>query len=327
MKAVRIHSYGGPEVLFCEEVERPRPNATQVLVEVRAAAVNQFDITVREGRFITPIAPPRIIGSDGAGVVVETGAEVTDVAPGDEVLFTGAGIGTQGSYAEYAVIAAVQAVPKPPSLSFAEAAAMGLVFPTALYALARRAAVQEGETVLVQGAAGGVGSAAVQLAKALGARAVGTVLEAGNVDGVLDLGAEAVIDLSSQDLRDGVMAATGDRGVDVVIEIAAADNLAADLGVIVKGGRIVVVGQGSAPEAAVPFPAASPIDASFLYMSSSNAGRAGMAQMLREIGDMVEAGSVRPVVGTTLPLAEARAAHELLSGRHFGKIVLVPQRT
>jgi NADPH:quinone reductase len=324
MKAVRIHGYGGPEVLVHEEVERPVPGPKQALVEVRAAGVNPFDVSIREGRFITPIEPPRIIGGDGAGVVIEVGDEVTAVRAGDEVLFTGLGIGTQGSYAEFALIAEVQAVPKPPSLSFVDAAAMGLVFPTALYALQRRAAVRDGETVLVQGAAGGIGSAAVQLARTLGARPIGIVRRAQDVQPVLELGAAAVIDVSLQDLREQVHTLTAGRGVDVVVEIATADNLTADLGVVVKGGRIVCVGQGREAEAVVPFGLASSLDVSLLYMSSSNAGRAGTAQMLRVVGQMVEDGRVRPVVGATLPLSEARAAHELLAGEHFGKIVLVP---
>ncbi len=324
MKAVRIHEYGGPEVLAYEEVDPPVPTAKQVLVEVRAAAVNPVDAAIREGLFVTPIPPPRIIGSDGAGVVAEVGREVTDVRPGDEVLFTGLGVGSQGSYAELAVVADVQAVPKPASLSFEEAAALGLVFPTALYALHRRARVQEGETVLVQGAGGGVGSAAVQLARAAGAIPIATVRRAADVEPVLQLGADSVVDLSTQDLREQVLALTGDRGVDVIIEVADDDNLASDLGVIAKGGRIVCVGQGTNPTAEVPFGPASQRDAGLLFMSSANAGRAGMAQMLREIGVMIEEGNVRPVVGVTMPLKEARAAHELLAKRHFGKIVLVP---
>jgi NADPH2:quinone reductase len=201
---------------------------------------------------------------------------------------------------------------------------MGLVFPTALYALERRAAVREGETVLVQGAAGGIGSAAVQLAKALGAHPIGTVRHSEDVERVMDLGAEAVVDLVSQDLRREVHSLTHDRGVDVIIEVAVADNLTADLEVIARGGRVVCIGQGKRQDAVVPFSPASSRDVSLLYMSSSNAGRAGTASMLRDAGRMVEDGRVRPVVGSALPLAEARAAHELLAGKHFGKIVLVP---
>lgn len=324
MKAVRIHQYGGPDVLTYDEVEPPRPKADQLLVRVEAAAVNRFDVTVREGRFTGPLPLPKIIGSDGAGVVEEVGADVTGVDAGDEVMFTGLGIGMQGSYAEYAIVLPVQAVPKPASLAFTDAAAMGLVFPTAMYALSRRAQLREGETVLVQGAAGGVGGAAVQLAKALGARVLATVLRDEYVPLVRDLGADEVLVWSADHGPDRVKELTDGRGVEVIVEIAAAENLAADLKAIARGGRIAVVGGGGSADAAVPFGPASGADASLLYLSSGNAGRAGLAQMLREVGGMVEAGTVRPVVGEVLPLSEARRAHELLLDEHFGKIVLVP---
>ncbi len=324
MKAVRIHEYGGPDALVYEEVERPAVADGRLLLEVRAAAVNPVDAAIREHRFATPLEPPRIIGSDGAGVVVEVGDGVDDIVPGDEVLFTGLGVGSQGSYAELAVIAAVQAVPKPPSMSFEEAAAMGLVFPTAYYGLTRRAHLREGETVLVQGAAGGVGSAAVQLARALGGTVIAVVSSAADADRVRDLGAESTIDRHHEDVAAQARQLTGDRGVDVIIEIATTENLGTDLEAIARGGRIVCIGQGQGESVSVPVAPAIAVDAGILFMSSSNAGRAGMAEMLREIGAMVEEGLVRPVVGATLPLAEARRAHELLAGDHFGKIVLVP---
>ena len=157
MKAVRIHEYGGPEVLVYEDVPEPEPKADQVLVRVAAATVNPIDVAVRENRFPTPKQPPKTIGSDGAGVVEKVGAGVTTVKPGDHVFFSGLGVGSEGSYAEYAVIHETQAVPAPEGLTLAEAAALGMVFPTAYYALVRRGAVQAGESVLVQGAAGGVG--------------------------------------------------------------------------------------------------------------------------------------------------------------------------
>ena len=135
MKAVRIHEYGGPEVLVYEDVPKPEPGPSQALVRVEAATVNPNDVAVRENRFPTPKDPPKIIGTDGAGVVEAVGADVTDVKPGDEVFFSGIGVGSEGSYAEYALIHEAQAVPKPAALSFVDAAALGLVFPTAYYAL------------------------------------------------------------------------------------------------------------------------------------------------------------------------------------------------
>lgn len=322
MKAVRIHEYGGPERLVFEDVDRPSPSAGQVLVRVRAASVNPVDIAVREGRFPTPKEPPKIIGSDGSGVVEELGDGVETASVGDEVVFSGLGIGSDGSYAEFALVAAVQAVPKPASLTFEQAAAMGLVFPTAYYALARRATLREGETVLVQGGAGGIGTAAVQLARAFGASKVfASVSRAEDVEAVKGLGADEVF-LRSGDVAAAVRQSVG-SGVDVIVDVALSENLEADLGALAKGGRIVAVGTRR-PEVTVPVGRMGSLDAGLFFMSSANAGRAGVAQIMRSVSELVEAGKVRPVVGDVLPLAEARRAHELLAAHHFGKVVLQP---
>ena len=325
MKAVRIHQYGGPDVLVYEDVPDPEPGPRQVLVRVEAASVNPVDVAVRENRFPTPKPPPKIIGSDGAGVVERVGHEVTQVRPGDEVLFSGLGVGSEGSYAEYALVAEAQAVPKPPQLSFVEAAALGMVFPTAYYGLVTRGTLRAGETVLVQGAAGGVGSASVQLAKALGARVVATVHGAAAAATVRDLGADEVIDYKTEDVVARVAELTDGRGVDLVHELVVSENLPADIDLLARGGRIVCTGQGPSPQATVPIGAALAKDASLLFMSLNNAGRAGVAAITREVAAMAAAGKVRAVVGTTLPLREARRAHELLEGEHVGKIVLLPR--
>jgi NADPH2:quinone reductase len=240
------------------------------------------------------------------------------------VMFTGIGIGSEGSYAEYAVIAEAQAVVKPASLSFEDAAAMSLVFPTAHYALVHRARTQPGETVLVQGAAGGVGSAAVQIARSLGARVLATVSTEEDAHAVEALGAQHSIVRTSADVGAEVKRLTDGHGADVIVEPAAADNIALDLATLAKGGRIVVVGLGSTGQLTVPDGGAGGLDAGLLFMSSSNAGRLGTAQILAELAAMAAAGTLRAVVGTVLPLAEARRAHELLEQHHFGKIVLVP---
>ena len=324
MKAVRIHEYGGPEVLVYEDVETPSPGPGQVLVSVRAAAVNPIDVAVRSNSFPTPRQPPKTIGSDGAGVVEAVGADVTGVTAGDEVFFTGLGVGSEGSYAEHALIAAVQAVRKPAGISFEEAAALGLAFSTAWYGLVRRAALAAGETVLVQGAAGGVGSAAVQLAHARSARVLATVGSAADAVRVGPLGADETIDRTVVDVATEVKRLTDGQGVDVILELVVSANLAADLGMIARGGRIVGVGGGPQPTVTIPTGQAIAVDASLLFASSSNAGRAGTAEVLTEVARLVEQGTVRPVVGRVYPLTQARAAHELLAGRHFGKIVLVP---
>ena len=325
MKAVRIHQYGGPDVLVYEDVPTPEPGPAQVLVRVEAATVNPVDVAVREDRFPTPKKPPKTLGSDGAGVVERVGAEVASVKPGERVAFSGLGIGSEGSYAEYALIAEAQAVPIPEGLSFVDAAALGMVFPAAYYGLVTRGALQPGETVLVQGASGGVGSASVQLAKALGARVLATASGPGAAELVLGLGAEAVIDFRTEDVVARVLELTGGKGVDLVHELVISVNLPQDILLAAKGGRVVCTGQGPSPEATVPIGEALGKDVSLLFMNLNNAGRAGIARITAEIAQMVAEGRVKPVIGVQLPLAEARRAHELLDGDHLGKIVLLPR--
>ena len=183
--------------------------------------------------------------------------------------------------------------------------------------------MQPGETVLVQGAAGGVGSAAVQIARALGARVLATVSNEDDAQAVEELGAERAFVRHAVDVSAEVKRLTDGRGADVMIEPALADNMAVDLAALATGGRIVAVGGGGAA-ATVPIGAAAGIDAGLLFMNSGNAGRAGTAKTLSELAAMAAAGTLRAVIGAVLPLAEARRAHELLEQHHFGKIVLVP---
>jgi NADPH2:quinone reductase len=324
VKAVRIHEFGGPEVLVYEDVPTPKPGPAQILVKVAAATVNPVDVSVRENRFPTPKQPPKTLGSDGAGTVEDVGAEITAVKKGDRVSFSGLGIGSEGSYAEYALIAESQAVPIPDALSFAGAAALGMAFPAAYYGLVTRGALRQGETVLVQGAAGGVGSASVQLAKALGARVLATASGPGSAELVLGLGAEAVIDFKTEDVAARVHELTDGKGVDLVHELVLSVNLPLDVKLVATGGRIVGTGQGPAPEARVPIGEALGKDVSILFMNLNNAKRAGVAAISAEVAAMAAEGKVKPVIGTELPLAEARRAHELLEGDHLGKIVLLP---
>lgn len=324
MKAVRIHKYGGPEVLVYEDVPTPEPGPAQVLVRIEAASVNPIDVAIREHRFPTPKQPPRILGADGAGVVARVGEEITGVTPGERVFFSGLGVGSEGSYAEYALIAATQAVPMPAELSFAQAAALGMAWPAAYYGLIRRGAVAAGETVLVQGAAGGVGSASVQLARARGARVLATARGATQLAFVMSLGAEAVIDHEREDVVERVLALTDGRGADLVHELVISENLPEDIRLLAKGGRIVCTGQGPSPEATVPIGEALAKDATLLFMNLNNAGRAGVAAIAAEVAAMVTRGEVAPAIGATLPLHAARRAHELLAGDHIGKIILLP---
>ena len=324
MKAIRIHEYGGPEVLVYEDVPVPEPGSAQVLVRVEAASVNPVDVAVREDRFPTPKKPPKTLGSDGSGTVETVGGDVTTVRPGDRVFFSGLGVGSEGSYADYALIAETQAVHMPATLSFVDAAALGMAFPAAYYGLIRRGKVQAGETVLVQGAAGGVGSASVQLAKALGARVIATIAGAAQADLVRGLGADETIDYQREDVVARTLALTDGKGADLVHELVISVNLPIDVRLVAKGGRIVCTGQGPSPEAVVPIGEALTKDVTLLFMSLNNAGRAGVAAIAAEVARMAASGQVKPVIGATFPLADARRAHELLAGEHLGKIVLLP---
>ena len=324
MKAVRIHEYGGPEVLLYEDMPVPVPGPAQVLVRVEAASVNPVDVAVREDRFPTPKEPPKTLGSDGAGVVEAVGEDITTVRPGDRIFFSGLGVGSEGSYADYAVIAQTQAVRMPTTLSFTDAAALGMAFPAAYYGLIRRGNVQPGETVLVQGAAGGVGSASVQLAKATGARVIATIAGTKEANLVRDLGADEAIDRLREDVVGRTLALTDGKGVDLVHELVISANLMNDIRLVAKNGRIVCTGQGPSPEAVLSIGEALAKDVTLLFMNLNNAGRAGVAAIAAEIAQMAANGRVKPVIGATLPLAEARRAHEMLAGDHLGKIVLLP---
>ncbi len=250
---------------------------------------------------------------------------MTAVKQGDAVFFSGLGIGSEGSYAEYVLLAEVQAVPKPASLTFAAAAALGMVFPAAYYGLVTRGALQAGETVLVQGAGGGVGSASVQLAKALGARVLATVSGAAQAALVRELGADEVIDYRAEDVVGRTLKLTDGKGVELVHELVVSANLPADVRLVAKRGRIVGTGQGPSPEARLPIAEAIAKDVGILFMSLSNAGRTGVAAIAREVAQMAAEGKVKPVVGATLPLSQARRAHEMLADeQHLGKIVLLP---
>jgi NADPH:quinone reductase-like Zn-dependent oxidoreductase len=325
VKAVRIHEYGGPEVLVYEDAPKPEAGEGRVLVRVEAASVNPVDVAVREDRFPTPKQPPKILGSDGAGVVEAVGPGVDDIVPGEEVFFSGLGIGSEGSYAEYAVITEAQAVTKPPELSFAEAAAIGMTFPAAYYGLVTRGEVHEGETVLIQGGAGGVGTAAIQLAKARGARVLTTVTGERARQVVRELGADAVVDFMEQDVEAEIERLTDGRGPDLIHEMVISENLPADVRMVAKGGRIVCTGQGPRPDGSVPISPAIAKDVTLLFMNLANAGRAGIAAIAGELAALAAEGALRPVIGETLPLSEARRAHELLEGEHVGKIVLLPR--
>src|SRR5438094_642266 len=239
MKAIRVHEFGGPEVLRLEEVPTPRPGAGQILIRMHAIGVNPVETYIRAGTYAYKPALPYTPGNEGAGIVEEIGSDVNEVKPGDRVYTARSASGT---YAEFAVCTTEQVHRLPANVSFAQGAAMGTAYATAYRGLFQRADAKPGETVLVHGASGGVGTAAVQMARARGLRVFGT---AGTDNGrklAREQGAQEVFDHHAPDHFEQIMKATGGRGVDVIVELLANVNLGKDLTILAKGGRVVVIG-------------------------------------------------------------------------------------
>ena len=320
MKAIRIHEFGGPEVLRLEDVPEPEPAAGQVLVRVRAAGVNPVDTYIRSGVHAVKPALPYTPGLDAAGEVEAVGEGVKRFSVGQRVYTAGS---LTGAYAELVLCEESQCHTLPERVSFAQGAGVFTPYVTAYRALFHRANAKPGETVLVHGASGGVGTAAVQLARAAGLRVVGT---AGTEEGrelVLEQGAHEVLDHRAADYLEQLGGLTGGRGVDVILEMLANVNLDRDLGVLAKGGRVVVVGSRGTVE--INPRQAMTRDASILGMTLFNASPQELVSIHAALGAGLEAGTLSPVVGRELPLAEAARAHEeVLKPGAYGKIVLIP---
>jgi NADPH:quinone reductase-like Zn-dependent oxidoreductase len=323
VKAIRIHEEGGPEVLRYEDVPEPSPAAGEVLVRLRAASLNHLDVWVRKG--LPSVPKPRILGADGAGVVEAVGAGVDGLRPGSEVVLNpgledGAhiiGEHCDGTHAELVVVPAEYVHPKPAHLSFEEAAAFPLVFETAYRMLVTRAGLQPGEWVLCWGVGSGVGSAAFVLAKALGARVAVTSGSDEKLARARDLGADVAVNHATGDVAAEVKAATGGRGVDVVVEHVGEATWKTSLSVAAFGGRIAVCGATSGPNP--PAGLNRVWWKQLTILGSTMATRADFAALLQ----LMEAKRLRPVVDRVFPLAEAAEAHRYLEdARQFGKIVL-----
>jgi NADPH:quinone reductase-like Zn-dependent oxidoreductase len=316
MKAVRIHEEGGPEVLRYEEVPDPVAGEGEVLVELRAASLNHLDLWLRKG--LPSVPKPRILGADGAGVIAGTGERVV-INPslahdgGIHVL----GEHRDGTHAELIAVPRTAVHPIPADLSFEEAAAFPLVFVTAYRMLVTKAALQPGEWVLIWGIGGGVATAALAIAKALGANAVVTSSSAEKRTRALEeLGADVTLDHATEDVPARVRELTG-GGAHVVVEHVGEATWARSLAAARPGGRIVVCGATSGPN---PPAALHRIWWRELEIYGSTMGTPADFQGAY---DLIAAGKARPVVDSVFPLAEARAAHERLErGEQLGKIVL-----
>ncbi|MDE3168824.1 MAG: NADP-dependent oxidoreductase [Acidobacteriota bacterium] len=306
MKAVRIHRYGGPEVLQYEDAPRPEPAAGDVLIRVHATSVNPVDNAIRQGMFQERMKfkMPFIPGWDVSGVVESAGPGAGRLKPGDEV-YSRPDLSRDGAYAEYIVVRESEVALKPKSIDHTHAAAIPLTGLTAWQALFDAGKLASGQTVLIHGAAGGVGHLAVQFAKAKGARVIGTASRR-NHEFLRSLGADEVIDYSTAKFEDVV------RDVDVVLDTITGETQDRSWQVIKKGGIYVSILQPPNQEKA----AAHGIRSAHVFVQPN-------VDELNEIARLVDSGKVKPVIEKVFPLKDARAAQELVATHHArGKVVL-----
>jgi NADPH2:quinone reductase len=320
MKAIRVREFGPPEVMRLEETPDPSPGPGQVLVRIRAAGVNPVESYIRTGTYSRRPALPYTPGNDAAGIVEAVGDGVTGVAAGDRVYTTET---VTGAYAELALCGAARVHPLPAGVSYAQGAAVGVPYVTAWRALHQRIRSVPGESVLIHGASGGVGIAAIQIARAAGLRVFGTAGTAEGIALVLREKAQAVFDHRSAGYVEAAVAATGGRGFDVILEMLANVNLPRDLKALAMGGRVVVIGNRGTVE--IDPRDAMARDASIVGMSVFNMPEADRAVVQAALAAGLENGTLRPVVGRELPLSAAAESHAaVMSAGARGKIVLVP---
>ena len=320
MKAIQVHQFGGPEVLKIEEIPAPKPAAGQVLVRIHGAGVNPYDTYMRSGAYAIKPPLPYTPGSDAAGTVEASGSGVTKVKPGDRV-YTARTV--TGAYAEYALTLESQVHRLPANISFAQGAGLWVPYGTAYFALFHSAHARASETVLVHGASGGVGIAAVQIARAMGLTVFGTAGTQKGLDLILKEGAHQAFQHTKTGYLDEIMKATGGKGVDIILEMLANVNLANDMKLLATNGRVIVIGNRG--EITI-----NPRD----LMSRRASVRAFTLWAVTETEEAdihagiiagLENGTLRPVVCKEMPLADAPRAHkEILESGAHGKIVLVP---
>ena len=342
MKAARIHQHGGPEMLLYEDIPEPRLKANEVLLRVRACALNHLDLFVRAGIPGMKIAMPHILGSDIAGEVAAVGELCERVQPGWRVLlspgtscrqceqclsgndnfcrkYTLFGYGRDGGNTELMAVPEYTVIPIPSDLSFEEAAAVPLVFLTAWHMLMARARLQPGEDVLVLAASSGVGSAAIQIAKMFQCRVIATAGGEAKLQRTRELGADLALDHYRQDISAEVKRFTGKRGVDVVFEHVGVATWPKSLESLAPGGRLVTCGATTGYDAR--------LDLRFLFSKQWSLLGSFMGSMgeLHQVLKFVFRKQLKPVIDRVYPLSEIRAAHERLENKEqFGKVVVTP---
>lgn len=320
MKAIRVREFGTPDVMKIEESTDPQLGDGQVVVAVRAAGVNPVDTYIRTGTYAVKPNLPYTPGIDAAGVVEAVGAGVANLHPGQRVYVAG---NISGAYAEKTVCGAGQVHPLPDRVTFAQGAGLFVPYGTAYRGLFQRAVARAGESVLVHGASGGVGTAAVQLARAAGLTVIGT---GGSERGralIKAQGAHLVVDHQDPSYLQQIMDFTDGKGVNIILEMLANINLGKDLPLLARGGRVVVIGSRGPVEINPRDTMAR--DACIMGMVLLNAPPEDLAGIHAGIYAGLETGALNPVVGKELPLKEAAQAHlAVMEGGAYGKIVLIP---
>lgn len=320
MKAIQVHEFGGPEVLKLEEIPTPKPAAGQALVRIRAAGVNPYDTYMRTGTYAIKPSLPYTPGSDGAGTVEAVGEGVKRVKVGDRV-YTARTV--SGAYAEYALALEDQVYPLPAKISFAQGAGVWVPYGTAYHALFQSTRARPGETVLIHGASGGVGTAALQFASTLGMTVLGTAGTEKGLELVRKEGARHAFDHTQANYRDEIMEATGGRGVDLILEMLANVNLGHDLKLLATHGRVVVI--GSRGDVTITPRDMMSRRTSILGFALWGINEAEAQEIHAALYAGLDSGTLRPIVGKEMPLGDAVKAHkDVLAPGAFGKIVLIP---
>ncbi len=320
MKSIRVAQFGEPEEMQLQEVPKPVPAPGQILIHVKAAGVNPVETYIRSGNYARLPVLPYTPGSDAAGLVDAVGEGVREFEIGERVYTSGS---LSGTYAEFALCDVAQVHRLPERIPFPQGAALGVPYATAYRGLVQRGSAVAGETVLIHGASGGVGTAAVQMARAHGLTVFGT---AGTEQGrqlVRDQGAHATFDHHAPDYMTQILSRTGGRGVDLIIELLANQNLGQDLKALAPGGRVVIIGSRGKVE--IDPRDAMAREADIRGMVLANAPASERAAIHVALGLGLEGGSLRPIIAQEIPLAEAARAHRaVMSAGALGKIVLIP---
>jgi len=324
MKAIRVHEPGGPEALRYEEAPDPKPEPGVVLMRVEAAGINFADTLARKGLYPTSTPPPFIPGFEVAGTVIGVGEGVEGVPAGQRVT----GFAPKGGYAELAVMPAASAIPIPEPMTFEEAAAFPIVFLTAYHALKSFGRLRQGESVLIHAAAGGVGTAAVQLAKVWGARVFATAGSDEKLSRVKGLGADEVLNYRTADFAEAVRRWTGGKGVDVILESVGGEVFEKSLRSLARDGRLVAIGfsSGVQPQLQLGLLVMNGLSVLGLHIGVMTLKRPELiSASARELIELLAKGRIKPVVGHVFPLRDAAEAHRILEGRgSYGKLVLKP---